>query len=646
MSPQLSDDDRRRLQRDGHGTGLDDTRVGERWERTSMAKMNPRLLLLLVLPLLALCVANAAQPASAQGEARVALVIGNAEYPDTAEPPLKDPIANARALADELRRYGFSVDVGENLGKEAMRSALERFYGKIESGSVALFFFSGHGLQSNRQTFMLPSNAVIWREPEIRRDGFSLDTVLAEMNSRRARIKIAILDASRVSMYERRIRSVPAGLAPAAAPHNTAVMYAAAPGSFVRDGERSLFMTELLKEIRNPGKIEDIFNRTRNTVARESRSEQTPWFSTSLTEEFSFVTTTAAHTQPETPKPAPEKPKPEPEKKPEADADARREFQAAERTGTRQAFLDFLARYPTGTYSDMARDRLKRLEPAPAPKPDADADARREYQSAERAGTRQAYLDFLARYPTGTYSDMARERLKGLEPAPRPDADAEARRAFETADRQGTRQAYQDFLARHPTGAYAELARERLRKLEVATVPPPKPDAASDDPAIQELDRRIQRNPNDAVALYKRGQLYAQHGDFDRAVKDFDLVLRINPRDAEALNNRCWARAIIGELQPALKDCNDALQIKPRYVDALDSRGFVSLKLGQPAQAIADYDLALQLNPRHASSLYGRGCAKLRSGNTQGGNTDIAAAKALQSDIVEEFTSYGVNCGP
>ena len=88
--------------------------------------------------------------------------------------------------------------------------------------------------------------------------------------------------------------------------------------------------------------------------------------------------------------------------------------------------------------------------------------------------------------------------------------------------------------------------------------------------------------------------------------------------------------------------CNEALQIRPRYLDALDSRGFVSLKLGQPSRAIADYDLALQINPKHASSLYGRGIAKLRSGNTSGGNNDIAASKAIQPDIAEEFASYGV----
>ena len=152
-----------------------------------------------------------------------------------AKAPLKELAGNARAFADELKRQGFEVDVGDNLTKEAMRAAFERFYGKIKPDSVALIFFSGHGIQSNRQTYIVPVNAQIWSEADVRRDGFNLDSILAEMNSKGARVKIAILDASRRNPFERRFRSVPAGLAPVVTPKNTAVMYAAAPSVVVRD---------------------------------------------------------------------------------------------------------------------------------------------------------------------------------------------------------------------------------------------------------------------------------------------------------------------------------------------------------------------------------------------------------------------------
>src|SRR6185436_336705 len=116
-----------------------------------MASVSPRHIAAL---LLLLSLVMGAHPARAQqNETRIALVIGNASYPD-AESPLRDPVNNTRALTDELRRSGFEVDVGENLTKEGMRAAFDRFYGKIKPGSTALVFFSGHGIQSDRQTYV------------------------------------------------------------------------------------------------------------------------------------------------------------------------------------------------------------------------------------------------------------------------------------------------------------------------------------------------------------------------------------------------------------------------------------------------------------------------------------------------------------
>jgi tetratricopeptide (TPR) repeat protein len=494
-----------------------------------MARVSPRHIVAL---LLMLSLAMGARPAFAQqNETRIALVIGNASYPD-ADTALKDPVNNARALADELRRSSFEVDVGENLTKEAMRAAFDRFYGKIKPGSTALMFFSGYGIQSDRQTYIIPVNAQIWTEADVRRDGYSLDLLLGEMNKKGAAVKIAILDASRRNPFERRFRAVAGGLAPTSVPKSTVVMYAAAPGAVARDGDRPVFVDELLKAMRAPGKIEEAFNRTMVGVSRATQGEQIPWFSSSLVEDFSFAT--AGRT---TPNPA-----------------------------------------PTSVEAE------KNL---PAPRPDPDAAVRLAYQSAESAGTKKAWEDFVQKYPSGRYAELARQKLAALAPASDPDTPV-------------------------------------------------------DDPAIKELDKKIALNRSDAAAYYKRGQLYAQHGDFSRAVKDFDEVIRLNPKDVEGLNNRCWARAMIGELQPALKDCDAALELRPRYLDALDSRGFVNLKLGQPKNAIADYDAALRINPKHPSALYGRGIAKRRTGNTVGGDGDVAAAKLIQPDIADEFASYGI----
>src|SRR3954470_19048532 len=206
-----------------------------------------KIRLLFVLSLLVSLIPTA--PSLAAGD-RFALVIGNSKYPD-ADAPLKEPVNDARDVADELKRDGFSVDIGENLTGEAMRRAFDKLYGKIKPGSVALVFFSGFGVQSNRQSYMIPVDAQIWTEADVRRDGFSLETVLGDINSRGAGVKIALLDASRRNPFERRFRSFSAGLAPVIAPNGTLVMYSAALSSVISDSgsDHSLFVQQLLKEM-------------------------------------------------------------------------------------------------------------------------------------------------------------------------------------------------------------------------------------------------------------------------------------------------------------------------------------------------------------------------------------------------------------
>src|ERR1700681_424669 len=266
--------------------------------------MRIRLALMAVLTLsIAPVFASAATAAD-----RFALVIGNAKYPDS-DAPLKEAINDARVIADELKRDGFTVEVGENLTGDGMHRAFERLYGHIKPGSVALIFFSGFGIQSNRQSFMIPVDAQIWTEPDVRRDGFSLEAVLGEINNRGAGVKIALIDASRRNPFERRFRSFSAGLAPVIAPNGTLVMYSAALSSVISDNgtDHSLFVRELLKEIRTPDLMaEETLNRTRVGVTRASRSEQVPWISSSLAEDFSFIPGGSG------PRPAPPPPPPAP----------------------------------------------------------------------------------------------------------------------------------------------------------------------------------------------------------------------------------------------------------------------------------------------------------------------------------------------
>jgi hypothetical protein len=246
---------------------------------------------------LALAVMVWVQPAFAQqgNGSCAALLIGNSDYMWGGDPALKEPLNDARSLGDELRRAGFDVEVRENLSRDEMQRAINGFYGKLKRGMTGLVFFSGYGIQANRQSYLIPVDVDIWNESEVQPKGISLDNVLAEMNKRGANVKIAIVDAARRNPFERRFRKAGAeGLPPVSAPLGTLVLYSATagtPGGLVKDSSaaRSLFVGELVKEIRGQGvSAEEVFNRTRMGVSRASSNEQNPWISSSLSQEFSF----------------------------------------------------------------------------------------------------------------------------------------------------------------------------------------------------------------------------------------------------------------------------------------------------------------------------------------------------------------------
>ena len=163
------------------------------------------------------------------------------------------------------------------------------------------------------------------------------------------------------------------------------------------------------------------------------------------------------------------------------------------------------------------------------------------------------------------------------------------------------------------------------------------------DRALTDYNEAIKTNPNSIYAYNNRGAAFQRKGDFARAAADYGEVTRLQPNNLDAWGARCWVRAISpGQTQQALADCNAALKIKADAAEVLDTRGFVYLKLGQSDNAIKDFDAALKGDPKLAGSLYGRGLAKIRKGDRNGGNTDMAAAKAIKSDIADEFARYGL----
>src|SRR5215813_14322053 len=211
---------------------------------------------------------------------QLALIIGNGHYPDAAE-PLNQPINDASGLADAMRKRGFDVELVEDATKADMACAVERLKSRIKPGSVVMLFFGGYGVQSGRESYMIPIDATIWKESDVRHEGTSIETVLDVMKERGAHAKLVVLDASRRNPYERRFRSYSHGLAPINAPNNALILSSNTPGKVNDDtkSERSVLVTELLNELDAQDSVERVFNKTRIAVSRVSIGRQPPFVS-------------------------------------------------------------------------------------------------------------------------------------------------------------------------------------------------------------------------------------------------------------------------------------------------------------------------------------------------------------------------------
>lgn len=488
---------------------------------------------LFLLPLLVSLVPAA--PSLAAGD-RFALVIGNAKYPD-ADAPLKEPLNDARDVADELKRDGFSVEIGENLTGDGMRRAFDKLYSKIKPGSVALVFFSGFGIQSARQSYMLPIDAQIWTESDVRRDGVSLETVLGELNTRGAGVKIALVDASRRNPFERRFRSFSAGLTPVIAPNGTLVMYSAALASVVSDagGEHSLFVQELLKEIRVPDLMaEETLNRTKMGVTRASRGEQVPWISSSLAEDFSFIPGAGGSRPPVTapppsapvvannPPPAPPAPpSPPPPSKP----------------------------------ADAAAAPAPPPVPAPSPKPQVEA--------------------ALPPPPPP---------VKPTETTPAPSMDSGPNPAVLAED--PTIKGLTAKIAANPDDVNALYRRGQVYASKGAY-----------NLAIKDFDDTLRINAKDVEALNNRCWTRAVVGDLQGALKDCNEALRLRPNFVDALDSRGLVNLKSGAVKNAIADFDAALRINPRLTSSLFGRGIAKQRNGSAQEGALDIANAKAMDP-------------------------------------------------
>ncbi len=313
----------------------------------------------------------------ARAEKRVALVIGNSAYQNTAA--LKNSKNDARDMASTLTRLGFEVVEGMDLDKRAMERTIRLFATKLGRADVALFFFAGHGVQVGGQNYLLPVDAKLSGEGDVDFESLALTLVLKQME-RDAKTSIVLLDACRDNPLARNLargmgtRSVQIGqgLAEVKAGVGTLIGFSTQPGNVALDGDghNSPYAAALVKHMETPGKdVSAVLVAVRNDVLHATDGKQVPWEHTSLTGEVYFRPGSApgATTTNTAPPPAFKTTAPF---VPDYDKEMEIAFWNAVKESKSPAVLQtYLDRFPGGTFSGLARvmvDQLKQNQGAKA----------------------------------------------------------------------------------------------------------------------------------------------------------------------------------------------------------------------------------------------------------------------------------------
>jgi len=345
---------------------------------------------------------------SASAESRLALVIGQSAYRSV--PALPNPANDARAVTQLLTDSGFEVSTAADLSQGQMREAVSDFAGKVAAkgaDTVALVFYAGHGLQIDGENFLVPIDIDPKREADIPIQAVRLNDILNTLTSVPSKMRILMLDACRNNPFPE-LKTAGSGLAivdaKIGAP-GTFLSFSTSPGAVAEDGSgsNSPYTNALLaagKEQNIP--IEETFKRVRLAVNKVTEGRQTPWDSSSLTEDFRFSGASVAG-----PKPAADPKKSVAEwtrdlkGKP---VEAANELIVAD--GTDEAYEAFAGLFPQTALGRLARDWLVRHRRMVA------------WNEAVVINTASGYRSFLAKFPDSDLSATARKLEQRLRNRP------------------------------------------------------------------------------------------------------------------------------------------------------------------------------------------------------------------------------------
>lgn len=336
---------------------------------------------------------------AALAENRVALVIGQSNY--RAVVPLPNPANDAKAMSQMLTESGFEVLSASDLSQNELRAKVADFAARVAvkgPDTVALVFYAGHGLQIDGENFLVPVDVDPKRETDIPLQAVRLNDVLNTLASVPSKTRILLLDSCRNNPFPDISKTAARGLAivdaKTGAP-GTFMSFSTSPGAEAEDGggANSPYTTALLAAAKEPGlSIEDTFKRVRVAVNKATEGRQTPWDSSSLTDDFRLIGPAVAGPKLASVKKTVDEWKRDLKGKP---VEAANELIIAD--GTDEAYDAFASLYAQTPLGLQARDWLDRHRRMKA------------WNDAVIINTAAGYRAFIARYPDSDLTPTARK---------------------------------------------------------------------------------------------------------------------------------------------------------------------------------------------------------------------------------------------
>jgi uncharacterized caspase-like protein len=346
---------------------------------------------------------------AAFAESRLALVIGQSAYRSV--PALPNPANDAKAVTQLLSDSGFEVSTAADLSQTEMRAQVGDFAAKLAAkgpDTVALVFYAGHGLQIDGENFLVPVDIDPKREADIPLQAVRLNDILNTLTSVPSKMRILMLDACRNNPFPAISKTTGGGLAIVDArigAPGTFLSFSTSPGAVAEDGTgaNSPYTSALLLAAKEPGSIEDTLKRVRVSVNKATEGRQTPWDSSSLTDDFRFVQGSATAGPAAAPKLAAAKRTVEEWKRDLQGKPVETANELIVADGTDEAYEAFAGLYAQTPRGLQARDWLDRHRRMVA------------WNNAVIINTAAGYRAFLAQYPDSDLTATARkleERLR------------------------------------------------------------------------------------------------------------------------------------------------------------------------------------------------------------------------------------------